>query len=87
MGKKPWTISPPEHGPQCDSLVWTERHWAASFFAKGRSWICEGCGYELWETVDDQGIHEIGERRATCPCCVHSKNQFFIGIPEARLSG
>ena len=62
MGKQKWTVKPPLHCPQCDSIVWTERHWAASFFAKGRSWICEGCGYELWETVDDQGKRETGER-------------------------
>ena len=69
MGKQKWTVKPPLHCPQCDSIVWTERHWAASFFAKGRSWICEGCGYELWETVDDQGKRETGERWATCQCC------------------
>lgn len=64
-----WTVRPPERCPQCESIVWDRRDWAADLFTRGRSWVCGGCGYELFETIDDRGEHATGERWATCRCC------------------
>lgn len=62
MGKRVWRQEPPERGPQCERLVWDRRDWAKDLFAAGRSWVCLGCGFEMWETVDDFGSRDHGER-------------------------
>ncbi len=69
MMARGWTLRAPECCPQCQSIVWERRDWTADLFTRGRSWVCGGCGYELWETIDDRGEHQSGENRAACRCC------------------
>ncbi|NMP23143.1 hypothetical protein [Sulfobacillus harzensis] len=69
MTRRNWRVQPPVGCPQCHSLVWDRREWAADLFTQGLSWVCLGCGYERWETLDDQGHRRSGERWAVCKCC------------------
>lgn len=64
-----WRLKPPERCPQCESIVWDRRPFVQDFFTEGLSWVCLGCGFELFELVDEFGTRQQGERWATCRCC------------------